>query len=936
MGIGKKILFVLPFLFLFSIYFLGLSHAYGSEEMGIDAVDCLPGETVTVPIYLTNVTGPGNLLIHINISFDPSVVHIEYVTGQSPFFLLASYTSNEKGFSNMILYSPVSYQGNFTFAQLALFAVGDPLDESPLAINIINVGYNFSCRIFPISHNGTFFINSFFWKQSSTDLQYLKNDDLTGIVSTKEIFIVNASANVYTKVLGNTGISPWLIEDSDWYFDLYLRSSVSDEWQLVKSHGCDTLPSDTVPVSMGVPAELKAVIYYPVDFDTALVVRILPNRGHLYCVDTMNYPESGVVKIDDELIRYSSKSYSGILDGIERGYSGTTPAFHSTGTKVSLYSGIFNISIMLSLDLNHSSSGDNNTSHLSRFHNLILSISEGQPPAIDNITASPNPQEYAGYINITCGITDISGVTNAAINITYPDSTIGNYSLSQMGSSNIWYYNATYIHPGVHTYSIWANDTSGNGNVSPVHSFTIQDGPPPIYIVDVIASLDLQNAGGYVNISCNVMYQYSGMDSMNVNTWLNVTYPDLSIHNETMMKINGTDIYYLNSTYHLPGVYDYYIWSNDTLGNNAVSPQYCFIIEKVTVVKVIPSYVSVIKEHCFTINISINSTEPIMCAQLDVSFNHYLLTASYVSNGGFFDSFLTAPLEIDNENGEIRNIIGYSNDACSTEGIFAIIHFKSTTNCGTSFVNLSGVLMGNESGYSVPVDIRNGKVDVNISRGDVNGDGHVNIFDIIYVGQSWGETGIPGWIPADVKKDGVINIFDILLIILDPCYSHPYYYPPPPPLPIPLSATLSSSVINMTNAVDANGAVATETSVNFYLNITNLATKNTSIAEDVTLELEDPITSQDGLPTALEKTYTRIDYVDISGSTYPLYYNGVYHGVGIGNIEPGSIKVCQLRATFKVAPAGTYVDGQTYNWYLWYNQPNAGDYAIQVSGTLTT
>ena len=136
--------------------------------------------------------------------------------------------------------------------------------------------------------------------------------------------------------------------------------------------------------------------------------------------------------------------------------------------------------------------------------------------------------------------------------------------------------------------------------------------------------------------------------------------------------------------------------------------------------------------------------------------------------------------------------------------------------------------------------------------------------------------------------------------------------------------------------VDANGTVATETYKTLYLNITNLGTATTAIAEDVTLCLEDPKTSQDGLPTALEKTYTRIDYVDTGGSTYPLYYNGVYHEINVGDISPGSVKVCQLRATLKVAPAGTYVDGQTYNWYMWYNQPNAGDYAPSVSGTFLT
>ena len=48
--------------------------------------------------------------------------------------------------------------------------------------------------------------------------------------------------------------------------------------------------------------------------------------------------------------------------------------------------------------------------------------------------------------------------------------------------------------------------------------------------------------------------------------------------------------------------------------------------------------------------------------------------------------------------------------------------------------------------------------------GDVNGDGSVNVLDVIRVGQHFGETGEPGWIPEDLNKDGVINVLDIIII----------------------------------------------------------------------------------------------------------------------------------------------------------------------------
>ena len=51
--------------------------------------------------------------------------------------------------------------------------------------------------------------------------------------------------------------------------------------------------------------------------------------------------------------------------------------------------------------------------------------------------------------------------------------------------------------------------------------------------------------------------------------------------------------------------------------------------------------------------------------------------------------------------------------------------------------------------------------------GDVNGDGRVNVLDMVLIGQHWGETWISPeepWIVLDVNGDGVINIQDMILI----------------------------------------------------------------------------------------------------------------------------------------------------------------------------
>ena len=47
---------------------------------------------------------------------------------------------------------------------------------------------------------------------------------------------------------------------------------------------------------------------------------------------------------------------------------------------------------------------------------------------------------------------------------------------------------------------------------------------------------------------------------------------------------------------------------------------------------------------------------------------------------------------------------------------------------------------------------------------DINGDGVCNIYDLVLIGNCWGETGTPGWIPEDLNQDGVVNIYDLVML----------------------------------------------------------------------------------------------------------------------------------------------------------------------------
>ena len=47
---------------------------------------------------------------------------------------------------------------------------------------------------------------------------------------------------------------------------------------------------------------------------------------------------------------------------------------------------------------------------------------------------------------------------------------------------------------------------------------------------------------------------------------------------------------------------------------------------------------------------------------------------------------------------------------------------------------------------------------------DLNGDGRINILEIVSVQDHMGETGSPGWIPQDIDKNGVIDMREINII----------------------------------------------------------------------------------------------------------------------------------------------------------------------------
>lgn len=183
-------------------------------------------------------------------------------------------------------------------------------------------------------------------------------------------------------------------------------------------------------------------------------------------------------------------------------------------------------------------------------------------PQIQNVLASPSPQEINGYVNITANITDDQGVAIGLVNVTDPDGqTVGNYTLSFDSDTEKYYHEQPYTKLGTYSFKIWAMDIGYNWNSSS-GSFSMVDTTPPS-ISNVSASPDPQEIYAGVNITSTVV------DNHNLTmVKVNISDPDgLLVGNYTMLYDSGSGKHYYLDSYSKLGNYTFTIWAKDSSDN---------------------------------------------------------------------------------------------------------------------------------------------------------------------------------------------------------------------------------------------------------------------------------------------------------------------------------------------------------------------------------
>jgi len=113
----------------------------------------------------------------------------------------------------------------------------------------------------------------------------------------------------------------------------------------------------------------------------------------------------------------------------------------------------------------------------------------------------------------------------------------------------------------------------------------------------------------------------------------------------------------------------------------------------------------------FYVNISLDPALPLGGAECNILFDPSVVQVENVEDGGMFESWWDANLEIDNVNGTIKNIVAFNfgGNGTSSPGVFAIITFRAES-VGMSYINVSGVVLSDETGEPASFTISNSSI----------------------------------------------------------------------------------------------------------------------------------------------------------------------------------------------------------------------------------
>ena len=128
----------------------------------------------------------------------------------------------------------------------------------------------------------------------------------------------------------------------------------------------------------------------------------------------------------------------------------------------------------------------------------VRTVSIDFDPQITAVSASPHTVGFGFNVTISANVTDSgTGVNTVNVNITYPDHTHGNYTMSHTTGITYQYVFSSTWQTGQYNYTIWATDHSNNSNSSTEHHFHVS----ATATISIATLKDSYGKGEYINLT---------------------------------------------------------------------------------------------------------------------------------------------------------------------------------------------------------------------------------------------------------------------------------------------------------------------------------------------------------------------------------------------------------------------------------------------------
>jgi len=172
----------------------------------------------------------------------------------------------------------------------------------------------------------------------------------------------------------------------------------------------------------------------------------------------------------------------------------------------------------------------------------------------------------------------------------------------------------------------------------------------------------------------------------------------------------------------------------------------------------------------FTLDLYIGNIHNLAGWQFDIAFDPTMLEAVEVSEGDFLNPEGSATFfqggSIDNATGKITKLSSarLSETGVSGRGTLLSVAFTANT-AGQTQLERENFQLAAITGESIPARLPEIVIAIEgqLTTGDVNRDGQVNIQDMVLVARQFGETA-PTNSAVDINGDGVISILDLILV----------------------------------------------------------------------------------------------------------------------------------------------------------------------------